>query len=61
MPTEYMIITGLCLWAIALERVLRRREKVIDILMGAISDTAHGKMTLTVEDNQPTFKSNTRR
>ena len=48
-----------CLWAIALERVLRRREKAIGILMDAINDTAHGKMRLTLENNQPTFKPNT--
>jgi hypothetical protein len=42
-----------------LERVLRRREKAIGILMDAINDTAHGKMRLTLENNQPTFKPNT--
>lgn len=59
LPMEYAIITGLCLWAIALELQLRKRRKIADTLANAIYMAARGKARFTIENGKTTIKFNT--
>jgi hypothetical protein len=56
MPTmEYMIIIGLCLWAIALELHLRRISKKAYALAVAVNKVADGKARIVRENGHATF------
>lgn len=59
MPSiEWIIITGLCLWAIALELKLRRSETVQDDISQVLYLVATGRACATYENNKFTIQLN---
>jgi hypothetical protein len=59
MPSiEWIIITGLCLWAIALELKLRRSETVRHDMGQVLYLVATGRACATYENNKFTIQLN---
>jgi len=60
MPSiEWITITGLCLWAIALELKLRRSEAVRHDMDRVLHLVATGRASATYENNKFTIQLNT--
>lgn len=58
LPMEYAIITGLCLWAIALELKLKRSEAVRHDMGQVLYLVATGRACATFENNKFTIQLN---
>lgn len=56
LPMEYIIITGLCLWAIALEYKLRTRDREIAAVALAVRAVGEGKYRIMIRDNRVVFE-----
>lgn len=59
LPMEYAIITGLCLWAIALELKLRKRDRDVHCMTVALQNIALGKASVSFKNNRFTIQTNT--